>query len=361
MALKIKAKHVGKRKQNYFEILHTGDLHTGCCRTAFSYLDRHRILFQEMIDIVAKKIGDGIKMVVVIAGDLADRKTITEDERNLMLWFVIELTRLGAHIVIINGNHDFYNEDGVTMIHPLHLMQSLCPKTLHVVVDNPAVVNINDLDVSFLCVPCQQDLTTKKLRKILTGLESQATCSRRYGVIHEAINGSISSDHHTMSTDCDIPENDLDGILAGDIHRQQRIGNRAWYCGSPLQTKSDEDLDKGVLIWKAGVDDPEPWMLKSVPRIYNVVSEKKLRKLEGTKHTVNYVGTKRVISDAVNVRIKQNLKSITRKAVKADVEEALLEVTENVIEGLDEFLKRAGLTPDEITEGIAMADAEKGR
>jgi DNA repair exonuclease SbcCD nuclease subunit len=248
-------------------------------------------MLQAFIDIAREKSESGINVIVALGGDLADRKNMLEEERDLIIWFVVELVRLGIHVVVINGNHDYYNEDGLTMIHPLHTMQLLCPKKLHVVVDRPGIVDIKELDVSFLCIPCQQDLTTKSLRKLLEKMSAKAKCSRRYGLVHEAINGSIANDNHKMSTKCDIPKHDLDGILLNDIHRYQKVGRAAWYSGSPLQVKSNEDLDKGILVWRSGITDPERVLLDTVPKIIQVDSEKALRKLEGTKHSVTYTGT----------------------------------------------------------------------
>lgn len=346
-----------QRQSPDFEIVHTGDLHTGACRFAYDYLNRHAKAFKGITAYVRKRKQAGVNVIVVIAGDLLDRKTITEDERNLALGFVVGLVKLGVHVVVINGNHDFYNEDGVTMIHPLHIMQSLCPKYLHVVTDNPDVVNLCDLDVSFVCVPCQQDLTTTKLMKLISGQLSKVECTRRYGVVHEAINGSLASDNHVMKTSCDLPDTGLDGILLGDIHKAQRIGKSAWYCGSPLQIKSNEDPYKGFLVWKSGVEDPELVILKHVPRIITVTSEKALRKYEGTKHTVKYVGKKRVESEAVNVSIQRNLKSMVQKMNKK-ISQTVVEVTNNVTEGLEDWLKRKGAEADEVEEALGIVEEE---
>ena len=343
------------KKSASFEIVHTGDIHVGACRSVFDYLNRHKTALQEIIDLVAAKVAAGINVAVALGGDLADRKNMSEEERDLIMWFVVELVRLGVHVIIINGNHDFYNEDGLTMIHPLHTMQKLCPKKLHVVVDNPDVVDIPELDLSFLCIPCHLDLTTKRLRNMLDKLEKKAKCRYRYGLVHEAINGSIANDNHKMSTKCDIPETKLDGILLNDIHRCQRVGRAAWYSGSPLQIKSNEDPEKGVLVWKCGIEDPELVLLRSVPKIIEVKTEKMLRKLEGTKHSVTYVGKKRIESDAVNVRMQPNLKTIQKKI---DVTDAVAEVSENVVEGLGDALKADGLTDEEIVEALGMVEME---
>lgn len=345
------------RQAPAFEIVHTGDLHTGACRFAYDYLKRHAAVFKGILEYVRARLHAGKNVIVVIAGDLLDRKTITEDERNIALRFVVSLVKLKVHVVVINGNHDFYNEDGVTMIHPLHIMQSLCPKYLHVVTTNPDVVNIKELDVSFVCIPCQQDLTTKKLLGLVTAQLPKASCSRRYGVVHEAINGSIASDNHVMKTGCDLPDIGLDGILLGDIHKAQRIGKSAWYCGSPLQVKSNEDPYKGFLLWKSGVEDPELVILKNVPRIITVTSEKQLRKYENTKHTVKYVGKKRVESEAVNVSIQRNLKSMVQKMNKK-IADKVLDVTNNVTDGLEDWLKHKGAEPDDIEEALGIVENE---
>jgi hypothetical protein len=61
------------------------------------------------------------------------------------------------------------------------------------------------------------------------------------------------------------------------------------------------------------------------------------------------------VSDAANVRVQPNIKAIQKKI---DMTDAVAEVTENVTDGLDVFLKSDGLNPDEIEAALKMVDLE---
>lgn len=339
------------------ELFHTGDLHFGACRRVHEYMHRIDCVCEGILAVV-----DASKAkhkVVVVAGDLMDGKHPTEEERCRALRFVLDLVHRRIHVVMTNGNHDFVNEDGVTMLDIFIQIQRLESKYLHIVTNNPGVVDIQGIEASFLCVPCRQNLTTSKLKKILSGLKSKAKHKLCYGVVHEAINGSISSDTHTMKTDCDAPEIDgIRGLMLGDIHKCQKVGNRAWYCGSPYQTKFNEDKHKGLLVWRPENDDPELVLLRGVPKLIETSDAKELKKYENTKHTVHYVGTEHPEIDSPNITVHPNLKLVRESTTVARVVE---ETRHSALLGLKEHLKHDGLSEDEIEEGYADAEKELAR
>ena len=228
-------------------LFHAADLHVGAYRFVPDQLARCK----EVLDaVVAKVVGhpDRLK-ILVLAGDLADRKNLTEEERNLILDFVVNLLTAHVHVVVENGNHDFMNE-ALTMLEPLRYLAKLSPY-LHVVLGQPGRITIGDF--GFGCVPCQQDLTTKQLEGIARDLYKRAPCKTFYMVVHEAVYGSTNF-RTTWKAKSDkylkIPNlSFVTGWMLGDIHQRQAIMPNAWYAGSPLQIKADENPTSGILEW----------------------------------------------------------------------------------------------------------------
>jgi DNA repair exonuclease SbcCD nuclease subunit len=188
--------------------------------------------------------------IFVAAGDIYDRKTITEEERNLFLDFLTRLLLAGVHVVVINGNHDFYVE-GLTLLEPLRYIARL-NKNLHVVLGDPGRVDV--LGIGFGCVPCQQDLNTERITAIAKRLYQSKPCDTFYMVVHEAVLGSTNH-RGTWKAKSDkylrIPKLDfVTGWMLGDIHKRQKIAENAFYAGSPIQVKSDEDPNGGILEWR---------------------------------------------------------------------------------------------------------------
>jgi hypothetical protein len=192
--------------------------------------------------------------ILCIVGDAYDRKTITEEERNAFLEFVIDLVLSGVHVILINGNHDFYNES-LTLIEPVKQMSRLVDH-LHVHTKTPGVTTIGE--ISFGCVPCTQGLTTDQVTALATMLYKQAHRDGKpprafYMLVHEAVYGAVNhkrtwkakSDKYLRIPDLPF----VTGWMLGDIHECQQIHTRAWYSGAPYQVKSDESERCGILQW----------------------------------------------------------------------------------------------------------------
>jgi hypothetical protein len=229
-----------------YVLFHTADLHSGAYRFVADYLQR----CSEMFDGIFKKVTSiPGQQILVVAGDACDRKNLTEEERNLMISFFVRCLKAGVIVVVVNGNHDYYTES-LTMLEPLKIMSEL-HQNLHVVLGNPKRVTIGD--IGFGCVPCQQDLTTDKLEQIARKLRKEADCSKFYMVVHEAVYGSSNykgtwkakSDKYLKIPDLSF----VTGWMLGDIHQRQQISRNAWYSGAPIQVKSDESPNTGILQW----------------------------------------------------------------------------------------------------------------
>lgn len=332
---------------------HIADLHIGSCRSIHKYLDRTRTMCSSIQEVVARH--DVKNKVLVIAGDLLDGKTPTEEERRIALDFVLWFAARKIHVVLINGNHDYFDEQGTTMIDMFHSIKAVEKKYLHVVTNDPAVVDLDEYGVSYLCVPCRQNLTTKKLQKIIENLYSKAhnqDCC--YGVVHEALSGSMANAKHVMKTECGIPViKSVKGIMLGDIHLRQKLSDGVWYCGSPIMTKFNDSKDKGMLVWYPKQVDPEVVLLPNVPKLIEITDPKKIKKYENTKHAVKYTGRERVEVSAPNIAVHPNLKAITEVQTTQRVVE---KTKHSVLIGLREFLLKDGLSDDETNEAIKMVE-----
>jgi DNA repair exonuclease SbcCD nuclease subunit len=322
-------------KDSDYVLFHVADLHIGGFRFAHDYITRTTTALDAIVSLVRKH--KSKNKIVVVAGDLVDRSDLHEIERLLAEKFVVDLLEAGAIVIEIEGNHDYFDESGLSMLHTFQQLQRLHPKRLFVVTGNPQVIDLDNVGLSFVCVPCKQNLTTKKLRGILSEHQSKARYRKRcYGVVHEAINGCLGSDLHVMQTKCDLPEHNLKGLLMGDLHKCQKIGTRSWYCGSPLQTRYEEDPEKGVLIWTPDSDDPDLVLLQGIPKLIKVTSKKEVSKLAGTKHSVQYVGSERIECDASNVRVR----AVFSDAQLESVSNSIMHANESVLAGLLPLLRK---------------------
>ena len=130
--------------------------------------------------------------------------------------------------------------------------------------------------------------------------------------------------------------------------------------GLRLQIKSNEDPYKGFLVCRKSGGRSELVILRHVPTcIITVTSEKTLHKaMEGTKHTVKY----RWQEACVGVRGCECLNSTQPKSMvqkmNKKISQTVVEVTNNVTEGLEDWLKRKGAEADEVEEALGIVEEE---
>ena len=235
-----------------YGVFHCADLHTGAFRYIPDALSRTKKMFSEIKRVVLSI--PARYRILNIVGDAYDRKTITEEERNAFIEFVVDMLLSDVHVILINGNHDFYNES-LTLLEPVKQMARLAGH-LHVHTKTPGVTTIGD--ISFGCVPCTQCITTDQLKATAAMLYKQAHVENKppkafYMLVHEAVFGAVNH-KRTWKAKSDkylrVPNLDfVTGWQLGDIHECQQIHERAWYSGAPYQVKSDESERCGILQW----------------------------------------------------------------------------------------------------------------
>ena len=242
--------------------LHTADLHLNSLRR-FSkfYLDRAQMMLREILRIGHEHSVD----FILVAGDVYDRRDITHLERQLLSEW---LATSDIPIVAISGNHDKRsNEVGDTCLSYLSWLSEKFHE--HVVYDGaPLIVEIRGC--ALILVPFQGWMD-QELYLILDALVPRAVESDLPVVVamHEAVQGCVTDVGMTVTKSNQIRLDDAFPDVTywalGDMHVNQQVADRAWYSGSPHQTKFDEVQEKGVLI--VDTDDPSNPEFVPVPSI----------------------------------------------------------------------------------------------
>lgn len=350
-------------------LLQAADLHVGGFRYAYEYLERTEICLDAMYDTVVEQSKLFDHLIFCVTGDFQHCKGMLEPERKLSFRFLYRVAKLkNVTIVMINGNHEYFDHTGTTMLDVFN-ETSVVVKNLIVVTNNPRVVELDvaGATVSLLCVPCQQHLTTKTMAGILSKLESTAQGEYIYAVIHECFTGSKNEAGYAYKSSLEISEsNNILGYLLGDIHMRQRIGTRAYYCGSPWQTRFDEtNANKGVLVWAIGSSEPEYVRITGVPKLVETDDVQRVEKLANTSHSVRYTGLTPLAFTAPNVthvpKVEKTdvatLDSEGEVVAVRDINDIRAVTSVDLRNGVEEYLTRKGkLSPEDVEYGARLVE-----
>jgi len=341
-------------------LVHTADLHIGGFRHTYNYLERTAICCDALIEsILAHK---HKKIIVAVTGDLIDGRGIKEPERNLAIRFIYRLlSDKRVTIVMVNGNHEYYDHSGLTMLHGFsELERSKLLGNIHVVTNDPntVVVQFDNLRYRFLCVPCQQDLTAKGLRTLLRKMLDDGDYTRTYAIVHEAFSGAVGDNGRPIQSKLsfDNINVDIDGYMLGDIHKRQALSKNAWYCGSPWQTKYNEDRKSGYLVWEKS----KPKFIRiKVPTLIETHELDVANKYANTKHSVRYTGLD-VPDEAPNVfhvpKIRNQTVEFETPVDVSDINRVRAVSHTDVVGGLRGFLgTKAKLSKRDSKLGITIA------
>ncbi|MFP5308589.1 MAG: exonuclease SbcCD subunit D [Actinomycetes bacterium] len=93
--------------------LHTADWHVGRTIRGRSRADEHRAVLSEVVGLAAEHDVD----VVLVAGDVFDTATPGPESEDIVYRTLLDLTRTGARVVLLAGNHD--NPRRLAAVRPL--------------------------------------------------------------------------------------------------------------------------------------------------------------------------------------------------------------------------------------------------
>ena len=302
-------------------IIHTADWHIGASRNLPNYLIRQENALNELVEKTRKYNPD----VFLITGDIFDSNTPKEEERCLI---VSTLTNLliqnpNMHLLIVGGNHDWDKQNN-SMLDSIDLSYKIAGTRFKIVAKETELVSIKKSN--FLCIPCEQNYTKKKLRKIV----------KRY---HKGTSG----DFYVCMHECFKSFNDLGKQLGkeslpklsfvkcwmlGDIHKHQFLLDNAWYSGSLLQTNFGEKPNKGFVL----IEDGEPTFIR-------IKSPTKLVTINQGDEVPDNCLVKYKITDVSSINkceLPENVVVFGSDIKPAKVDTSLF--TDDVTEGLSEFL-----------------------
>jgi DNA repair exonuclease SbcCD nuclease subunit len=220
------------------KFIQTGDIHIGECRTLQDYLQRHRQILEQILDVALMR-----RIPLIVSGDIFHSKTTNFEERFLFEWWISELEKNKIDTIITTGNHDHIAGEQTQLSG-----YSLLPfKHVNIISYHPAIRIIEE--TFYICIPwC--NYKTEEIKKIVQRFLPLNFSKYVVVLLHECIAGVRLDSGHVIPTGTaipDVPEVTYWGI--GDIHNHQRTNvPNSFYAGAPAQFKFDDKLPKGIIV-----------------------------------------------------------------------------------------------------------------
>jgi len=327
------------------KILHTADLHIGANRSYPNYLRRQRAAVQEIMEL-ANDVD-----VMIVAGDLMDHAQPHHEERRIISQL---FHYCPCPIVAITGTHDRYGKRwGDTT---LNWLVPLAPRLGHRVWDTPTAEKFKG--VWWLALP-YNNYSQGDLNLLVPWLVHQVPRDWQGPVIlisHEFYQGAVTDTGFGGKGERPrLPlSKRISYVALGDIHKQQQLNSRTFYCGSPYQKTFGEFLPKGVLIAELAKD-----RLKAPPTFIPLTSPTPLVTLEKIpKRWPNaYIRLKMDFAD-LPANLPQNVVQISpsdKDNLNYDTQTKEYDYTLDILPDLDAFMKKKKLPRDLIDRGVAYA------
>ena len=330
------------------KILHTADWHVGSGRRFLKHLtdhlEREKQVVGEILALIKREQPD----VVIIAGDLFDNGNPTHDERLIVANFFRDVS---VPVVAISGNHDTPGRVGTTETN-INWLVALSDKLGHVVKDSPTAVLA--YGAWWLCLP-YGGWNQADLNLLVAWLLSKIPASNTKPVValaHEFFCGATTETGFVGKgkKHPKVPEDPAITYWAlGDIHNQQNLGPTIWYCGTPYQKDFGESLPKGVLMVKPG-KKPVPIQLRKTTPLVTLTSV--------PDEWPNALIRLKVKASKIPPLLPKNVVEVSSPPMagaSAEMEEKIAQGSRYLLDGLDGFLKRRGLSPKMVKRGVAYA------
>lgn len=245
--------------------MHISDLHLGKRVNEFSMIEDQKYILATILDVIRAEQVDG----VLIAGDVYDKTTPSEEAVQLLDWFLTRLSDLSVDTYIISGNHDssvklsfasdLIDRSGIHIapvyngvVKPYELMDShgkvnlyllpfIKPANVRSIFPEEGISNYTDA-----CIVAINHMNINpEERNIL--------------VAHQYVMGAIKGESEEVSiggldqVDASVFEL-FDYVALGHLHGPQNVGKPTIrYCGTPLKYSfSEEKQVKSVTIIQLG-------------------------------------------------------------------------------------------------------------
>lgn len=267
-------------------ILHTSDWHFGKKLEAYSRLEEQKMFTEELKEIVKKNKVD----MIIISGDVYDTANPPAEAEKLFYDTVKELSDKGKRpIIVISGNHDSperlsaaeawgYEQGIIILGNPKSKAQEGKYEFYSIIQSGEGwlEIEVNGEKAVVITMPYPSEKRLKEIinEKIESEEEESISYSNRIGEIFNSLEKYYRDDtinllmaHLFMlggeTTDSERPIQ-LGGSLAvspsvlpekaqyialGHLHKPQKVTDRAYYSGSPIQySKSEINYSKSVYL-----------------------------------------------------------------------------------------------------------------
>jgi DNA repair exonuclease SbcCD nuclease subunit len=308
------------------KFIQTGDIHIGSCRSLDGYLERHKQVLTQIID-VAYNAG----MPLLVAGDLTHSKTTTHGESFLLHWWLGEIEKRKIPTVIIAGNHDHLSGT-FTQIDELACMPF---SHIKVVTWHPDVHVIGDIGI--ICIPWQGYTSQDFKKVVLQKLPLVMHCKYRVVMFHECISGVTTDEGFVITKGMQIPSiPEITYWAVGDIHKFQKTNvANGYYCGSPAQFKFNDCLPKGVLEIDLEKPSNEPTLIPLTFKPLKTVS--KVSEIKEDAYYKLVGGYEEVIKANKEQKVVMTEYDTSKEEVNTDY------IKVGILDGLPEFLAKKGI------------------
>lgn len=215
-----------------------------------------------------------------IAGDVFNRPSIPKD---LVVRFVRSLSPLvkdGVQVYIITGQHDMFSNGTTSLSLLREVLDEWGTTDLVTVIDNGWAkrelpwkkdVVVRSEPSYVWMVPFSADIK-KHLKEAVEDVKATVAADKIL-LVHTAFTGSVvGSQEHVLVTQID-PQiaKHFDIVLAGDIHKRQRLGQKIYYPGSLIrQNFGERDYEVGFNWFDEDVK-ASPIKITLVDRLYVVI------------------------------------------------------------------------------------------
>ena len=228
-----------------FTAVASADWHFGGSRRLKGYLERQMLMVDKVARIAERKTETG---VIMVSADVFDREHVLAKERDAFLSKIMHYDAQGLTFVITDGNHDRLSRTHSNLTFLKILAKFGAFRNLKIAVINPEKFRVQGVDI--LAVPWtgwSQKQYNARLLKYLRDFD----CDEPIVMTHEQFRG-CPDDKGWQTDEGPKPNKKLMAearmVIAGHVHKRQRIRDCAFYTGAPMQKTFGEDQDKGVLV-----------------------------------------------------------------------------------------------------------------
>lgn len=242
--------------------IHLSDLHIGKKLHGYDLHEDQKYILNQILEIIENRKPDA----VLIAGDVYDKTTPSEEAVALLSDFLESLQACGSEIFVISGNHDPGEK--------LSFLSQIVEKSgLHIegkfngVIPKRSVANADIYLLPYIRIADARryfpdsviDSTSDAISKIL---ESVSLDPERINVLiaHQAVLGANlgGSEDTFIGGETPVPSSlfsNFDYVALGHIHRAQAVGAKnIRYAGSILKYSTSERMDKTVIYGEISDD-----------------------------------------------------------------------------------------------------------